>query len=146
MRYNSYIPFIEGRLPETDRRWGGMRRPRARLVTSLSGSLGQPSTGTRPGCPSRAGRGADEGRRKPSGSGWPKAPVRARKTGAGAKKSPPVERREARLRRHGGSSFASVSGGFASRSGSFARSRVSRRSAPLIGSDVDAGLTAYPAP
>ena len=40
----------EGRLPETCRRWSGMRRPRAGLVTLHSGGRGHPSAGTMTGC------------------------------------------------------------------------------------------------
>src|SRR5687767_14062748 len=41
----------EGRLPETDRRWSGMRRLRAGLVILHSGGVGAP-----PGRPLRAAR------------------------------------------------------------------------------------------
>jgi hypothetical protein len=46
---------------------GWRRRPLLRLVTAGSGGPGQPSAGTMTGCPSRAGRGGNEGGRKPAG-------------------------------------------------------------------------------
>ena len=56
-----------------------------------------------------------------------------RKHGPGDLKSPPVERREAPLRRNGEDTPPpGVSGGCASRSGGLASLRVSRRSAPLL--------------
>src|SRR5664279_2149046 len=82
-----------------------MRRLRAGLVTPAPG---RPRAAVRPyyeGPPSLAGRGADEGGRKPAGSGPGSGPVRARKLWPRGQKSPAnkpglrklvrVERREA---------------------------------------------------
>ena len=84
----------EGRLPETCRRWSGMRRPWAGLVTLHSGGRGHPSAGTMTGCL----QWLDAVGLKASGSSLdkrrlcvgPHPEARAREP-----KSPPVERREA---------------------------------------------------
>jgi hypothetical protein len=59
---------------------------------------GRPRVAVRPyygGLPSMAGRGADEGGRKPAGSGAQEGPVRARKLRPRGLKKPRVERRKA---------------------------------------------------
>jgi hypothetical protein len=120
-------------------------RPKAGREAAPAGGAcnptpGRPRPAVRPhyeGLPSMAGRG---GRRRAAGAaraGRPQAfRSPARKHGLRGQKSPRVERREAPLRFASGEDMLRKRvGRLASRSGGFANLRVSRRSAPLIGSD-----------
>src|ERR1019366_8697863 len=104
-----------GRLRETFRRrshrdWAdtwvnpasAVRRLLLRLVTAAPGGLGSPSVPTRGDRPSVAGRGADEGGRKPAGSGRgnPSRP-RPEVTAPGTEKPPWSAERRPRSRQWG---------------------------------------------
>jgi hypothetical protein len=122
-----------------------MRRPRFGLVSRSPGGPGQPSAGIRTGRPMSGRRRRSGGHRSGSRSHWgdlsppgsaaqgdrkrrlnsPDCFKLVRVWSAG-RRLPPIARRK-ETPSHG------VSGGFASRSGSLARSRVCRRSAPLEG-------------
>ena len=104
---------------------GGARNP----------ALGRPRVAVRPhygGLPSMAGRGADEGGRKPAGSGAQEGPVRARKHSPGDinRRAWSAGRRLSGIATGEDTPSQGVSGGFASRSGGLANLRVSRRSIP----------------
>ena len=76
-----------------------MRRPRAGFVTPSPGGPGQAVRWHYDRLPSMAGRGGDEGRRKPPGSGAPQGPVAARKHGARDRKAAMARREAPRLRK-----------------------------------------------
>jgi hypothetical protein len=122
---------------------GGARNP----------ALGRPWVPVRPhyeGLPSMAGRGWDEGGRKPAGCGRLLRPFspspeerargqKSRRWSAGRRLSPIARREE--------TPSQGVSGGRADRPGSRSQGfRVSRRSAPLGFGERFCGTAAYPAP
>ena len=85
----------EGRLRRRSQRRSGMRRPRVRLVTSHPGGLGVPVRSHYEEPPSVAGRGGDEGGRKPAGRRRALRPLSPPgRTGPGTQIAA-VERREA---------------------------------------------------
>ena len=73
---------------------GRMRRPRAWFRSHASGRPRVAVRSNYVGLPLMAGRGVDEGRRKPPGYGWPKRPsVRAPEARSRWTEKPQMERR-----------------------------------------------------
>ena len=130
-------PAHRGRLHETFDGWSRVRRLLLRLVTAAPGGLGSPSAPTMGGClqwldaaRTKGGESClDRGARRP-----PSAPG---STAPGTEIAA-VERREARVRRHGGARLARRVGRLRKPPGVRApRAPRSRRSAPSWGAQME---------
>ena len=141
-----YSYTYPGSLRASSRDVSRMEPGAAPAAAARNRGTGRPRVAVRPyygGLPLMAGRGTDEGRRKLPGSGRGIPPVRARKHGPGTEIAA-VERREARLRHHGGDAPRQ-----ACRAASPAVQEASQASA-FLGAPLPQGgagwKTAYPAP
>jgi hypothetical protein len=110
---------------------------------------GRPRVAVRPhyeGLPLMAGRGADEGRRKLPGSGPGNTGPSARGSAAPGTEIAAVERREARLRRHGGDAPRQACRAASPAARGACATRPAFFGAPLPQGGALVETTAYPAP